>query len=598
MEKDIKQSKITITKNLYDSRKLLENYYSQKTKELTKDLPIEETKKIQNLLISLKSRIDLKSYIEDLHEYIRVLVQNFYYGDLIDPMSNKELFNANRINFQVYLLNSLELICQLIYELKKVLGKSENVLINSLNNYINKALDENKKLLDCEKKYADADLTDMYNESLKEFLNFIRIKRDGGSHIPSEYLNQFGLDSTAVKTVVKGVWQYLIPGGLVPARLSTIDEVNDKYSKCNCLSINLYPKSDSDYKYICYTDIIDKIYRSLLTESSELRKKLSKRTTDPFTLTINDHITSSSTSLEKIQEIIREYKDLFEVKLLEGVKQDNDDLKRVIKIMNYDINNPEPEINIGHVSDDAPFVVVSKINNKECMVYSDKNGKIKFDKLADIPLIRQIVRLAHLTRGKQWTKKCLRIFDPDNRIKIMGDGLSKDIKKNNQLIINYHRITEKCYKKLENDVKREIIKYKISKKNIHICTLINKKTGKEETIECKKIINDQLHMYEICVTNLIKNSPNISKEILMNIPRKVDLSQGIGNIINNPKIYQTAVIDELISHKIQIMMLKSKYLPKLDGNGRLVLEKYLNMFQRCINDTLKNIYKLNFVTET
>ena len=70
MEKDIKQSKITITKNLYDSRKLLENYYSQKTKELTKDLPIEETKKIQNLLISLKSRIDLKSYIEFMKDLV------------------------------------------------------------------------------------------------------------------------------------------------------------------------------------------------------------------------------------------------------------------------------------------------------------------------------------------------------------------------------------------------------------------------------------------------------------------------------------------------------------------------------------------------
>lgn len=586
----IKQNKMIITENLYDAKKLLENYYSQKTKELTKELTsVEETKRIKNLLVSLNNRIDIKSYIQDLHEYIRILVQNFYYGDLIEPENNKKLFTANRINFQVYLFNSLELLHQLSNELQTVLGESSNILVNKLDEYSNKAIDENNKLLNLEKKSAEKishNLTIMYDKSLKDFLNFIRIKRDGGAYIPTAYLNQFNLDKKKVKTTVKGVWQYLIPGGLIPARIKTLEELKNKYKKCNVLIINLYPINESDkYKYICYTDIIDKIYRSLLTESSEIRNKLWKRSADPFTLTINDHITTSSMSLDKIQSIIRDYKDIFEEKLLEGVKEGNNDLKRVVDIMNYNVDNKH-EINIEYIANDAPFIVVSQINKNKFVIYSDRNGKIKFEQLSDVPLIRQIIRLSYLTRGKEWAQNCLHVFDPENKIKGNSDGLNKDIKKGNQFIINYHKITENSYKKLKEKV--------VKKKTIN-CEMTGDKIIDDETIKkCMEIINNELSNYEKCMINQIKNV-NISPKILINIPTKINLNQGIANLIDTPQLYQTAVIDELISHKIQLMMLKSKYLPKLDGNGRLMFLAFINVLYKCIQNTLNNIYKLEFI---
>ena len=42
-------------------------------------------------------------------------------------------------------------------------------------------------------------------------------------------------------------------------------------------------------------------------------------------------------------------------------------------------------------------------------------------------------------------------------------------------------------------------------------------------------------------------------------------------------------------------MLKRKYLPKLDGKGRLRFNAFMNVLYKCIKNTLTNIYKLNCV---
>ena len=617
---EIKEIKISIAKSLFDAKELIEEYYQQQLNQSS------------NTAIILKNRLDLKDQLTELNEYIRVLVQNFYYGSLLLPelledKYNQELFNVNRINFQVNLLNAIELIHQFREELNNVLP--DNPINYKLESLVNKSLEENSKLLIIEQQFTSKlripnIICLYYSKSLPSLYNFVRIKEHGGGYIPPEYLNQFivifnqdyrdsgkleldtkemsehldninkvkkkydkkgysgdifkyffnrflNRNSTEEPIGVPGsIWQYLIPAGLVPCKV-----IPNISNECNYLIIDLYPTNFKG-EYTLYHNITDNVLRELSVSSSTIKNALKKSINDPFSLTINDSLRNTK-ALYKFEEMIKDYRKYLTKKLDEGVNKTNNDLNIITERVCVEYNIKTNGINIHENSPDLPFVVISKLCKDKFIVYSSPDGQMIFDTLSDIPLINKIMKLATLVRSKDWVNMVLSKYDLDNKIKVRNNTLEWDLKQKNDSINKFHMISENNYGKLHAN-------YYENRENPEITIPLNSK-------EFLDRINIQLNMYQRCVTNILTNNPNIS--IIENIPKTIR-SPALDNILfmDNLEWYKQAILDTLISHKIQLMILKRTYLTNINPTSRGSLESVLNALHKCINNCMKNIYIL------
>lgn len=613
---EVKQLKIEISKYIFDCKELIVEYYN------------EQLRSNGNKAIILKNRLELKTQLKELNEYIHILVQNFHYGDLLmnsellEDKYNRKLYNKNRINFQVILINTLELLYQFNEELDRVIP--ENNLSEKLNNLMGSILDKNFELLiasqrlinllDLDLEYKNDLLESYYTEDLMNLINFIRIKEHGGGYVPSYYLNQYiaimekdlkiikeksiinKIKSHIIKSKsfkekiidylfpnklkgvgdneIKGsIWQYIIPGGLIPYKIS-----NNLSDKCNYLILDLYTK-DFNGNYTIYNDITDNLLRQLSIASTTIRNAIFKTSNDAFQITINDKLKDRK-ALKKFDKMINDYKSELIKRMEEGIKRGNNGVENITNNIKYNIEDSN-SISIKENSINYPFVVISELSKDKYIIYSDNNDKILFENLYKIPLINRIMKLAKSIKSKEWVKKVLNRYDSDNKILLNSNVLDWDIKEKNSNINKYHTIIENNYNKL-------ISKYDDIP--------IEDKSPKLLDEEFLNSINYHLNVYEKCVSYIISNNPNNS--LIKNIPKTVK-SPALNTVLsmNNLEWYKRIIIDTLINHKMQIMILKHKLINMYGTKNYLLLESILNALHKCVKNCINNIYALNLGKE-